>query len=193
MSSFQRKRKCVGMRPSYCFGFKLYHYSWPTRKIPYHSLSVHEAEEQRQTLSSLRVTNGIVNYITLIAKFRVLAERTQVEFEEEAVRSQFNLRMDVICTECNWKRTNMELHDFWYLLRFFFFLLIKGFALNSPAERGLNAKIEMAKIGIFLGSPFYLILGDSSCPFVHLSSIDWVGVPHKTLWLPWWIEQTDLL
>lgn len=62
---------------------------------------MHEAEEQRQTLSSLRVTNGIVNYITLIAKFRVLAERTQVEFEEEAVRSQFNLRMDVICTECN--------------------------------------------------------------------------------------------
>lgn len=62
---------------------------------------MHEAEEQRQTLSSLRVTNGIVNYISLIAKLGVLAERTQVEFEEEAVRSQFNLHMDMIYTECN--------------------------------------------------------------------------------------------
>lgn len=62
---------------------------------------MHEAEEQRQTLSSFRLTNGIVNYITLIAKLGVLAERTQVEFEEKAVRSQFNLCMDMICTECN--------------------------------------------------------------------------------------------
>lgn len=42
-----------------------------------------------------------MNYISLIAKLGVLAERTQVEFEEEAVRSQFNLHMDMICTECN--------------------------------------------------------------------------------------------
>lgn len=60
-----------------------------------------EIEEQRQTLPSLGVTNGIVNYIILIANLGVLAERTQVEFEEEAVRNQFNLRMDMICTECN--------------------------------------------------------------------------------------------
>lgn len=73
----------------------------PTRKILYHSLSVSEIEEQRQTLPSLGVTNGIVNYIILIANLGVLAERTQVEFEEEAVRNQFNLRMDMICTECN--------------------------------------------------------------------------------------------
>lgn len=50
------------------------------------------------------------------------------------------------------------------------FFLIKGSALNSPAKRRLNAKIEMAKIVVFLGRPFCLILSDSSCPFVHLST-----------------------
>lgn len=195
MSSLQWNHKCMGMGPSYCFGFKSYHYSWPTRKIFYHSLSVHETEEQRQSLPSLWVTNGIVNYIILIAKLGILAQRTQVEFEEEAVRSQFNLRMDMICTECNWKRTNMELHDFWYLLSFFFFL-IKGSALNSPAKRRLNAKIEMTKIVVLLGRSFCLVWNDSFCPLVHLSthltSTDWVDMPHKALSLPWWIEQTDL-
>lgn len=34
------------------------------------------------------------------------------------------------------------------------FFLIKGSALNSPAKRRLNAKIEMAKIVVFLGRPF---------------------------------------
>lgn len=64
-------------------------------------------------------------------------------------KKRFNLQTELICTECNWKRTNTEFRDdlfwahFWYLLTFFFFFPIKDFPLSSLEKRIRSTKLEI--------------------------------------------------
>lgn len=97
-------------------------------------------------------------------------ERHRLSLKKRQLGNQFNLQMERICTAYNWKRINMEHHDFWYLLSFFCswskFLL-------SPEKKGLWTKIEitennivLCKISVFDFEKFVL----RSHPSIHLST-----------------------
>lgn len=124
MSSFQWNLKCMTMRlSSTVVDCKLSLYSFLIRKAFYLWQWQRWKLQNKVNLPSFvsHRQNCELNYSN--CKIWGLGPKEhRLSLKKKPWENQFNLQAEIICTECNWERINMELHDvlhLWYLLKLF--------------------------------------------------------------------------